>query len=404
MTLGLLLPLIFCVLLLAASAFFSGSEAALFSLKTWQLESSAGSGKLRLVGQLLKDPPTLLVAILIGNETVNVTLSFVTSNVEHAIAPGPVGAAVGVVVTTVVLVLFGEALPKAISANAPVPVARTYAPLLVVLIRLLRLPIHVLLGVLQRMPLFKPGTDLHPLEELGHLIRAAEAEGSFRKDEQEILVGLLKAQREPASARMVPRTALRFVRAAEGWPAAREAAAAGAAGGIVVLCGETQDDLLGVLTASDLLDEALSGHPADIVKRARQVPLFPETRPLRQVFDDLYRSGWPAVILADEYGGVAGALTRASLASALLEAGLVRSQGPSGRAFAGTTPYDQFREVFATAPRDPRCKTLAGHVLNLAGRIPSEGEWFSDGACRYRVLRVSPRQVLQVEAEPIGPE
>lgn len=403
MTLGLLLPLILCVLLLAASAFFSGSEAALFSLKTWQLESSAGGGRLRLVGHLLRDPPALLVAILIGNETVNVTLSFVTSNVEHAIAPGPVGAAVGIAVTTVVLVLCGEALPKAISANAPVPVARTYAPLLSVLIRVLRLPIRVLLGVLQRLPLFKPGTDLHPLEELGHLIRAAEAEGSFRKDEQEILVGLLKAQREPASARMLPRTALRFVRAAEGWPAAREAAA-GAAGGIVVLCGETQDDLLGVLTASDLLDVALSGHPADIVKRARQVPLFPETRPLRQVFDDLYRSGWPAVILADEYGGVAGALTRASLASALLEAGLVRSPGPSGRAFPGTTPYGQFREAFAMAPRDPHCKTLAGHVLNLAGRIPSEGEWFSDGACRYRVLRVSPRQILQVEAEPLGPE
>jgi CBS domain containing-hemolysin-like protein len=282
-------------------------------------------------------------------------------------------------------------------------VARTYAPLLSVLIRILRLPIHVLLGILQRMPLFESRTDLHPLEELGHLIRAAEAEGSFRKDEQEILVGLLKAQQEPASARMVPRTSLRFVRATDGWPAAREAAA-GAAGGIVVLCGKTQDDLVGVLTAPDLLEAALSGHPGDIAKRARQVPLFPETRPLSQVFDDLYRRGWPAVILADEYGGVAGALTRTSLASALLQAGLVRSPGPSGRTFPGTTPYGQFREAFATAPRDPRCKTLAGHVLNLAGRIPAEGEWFSDGACRYRVMQVTRRQILQVEAEPIQPE
>lgn len=404
MTLGLLLPLALGVLLLAASAFFSGSEASLFSLKTWQIESCAAeTGRLKLVRQLLRDPPTLLVAILIGNETVNVTLSFVTSHVERAIAPGPVGAAAGVLVTTVVLVLFGEALPKAVSANAPVPIARSYSPILALWVRLLRLPIRVLLRVLEGMPPLKSRTDLNPLEELGHLIRAAQAEGSFKKDEQEILVSLLKAQQEPASARMVPRTSLRFVKAESGWGAAREAAA-GAPGGIVVLCGKTQDDLRGVLTASDVLEASLLGNPGDVARRARQVPLVPETRPLRQVFDDLYRRGWPAVILADEYGGIAGALTRGSLAATLLQVGFAAGPGSAVRVFLGTTPYEQFREAFAAAPRDLLCKTLAGHVLNLAGRVPEEGESFADGACRYRVLKVTRRQILELEVQPVPPQ
>lgn len=148
MSLGVLLPLSLALLLLCASAFFSGSEAAFFSLKTWQLEPSAVSkGRLGLVRELLADPPTLLVALMMGNETVNVTLSFLASDVERRLASGPWGRAAGVLCTAVILVLFGEALPKAVSANAPVAVARTYAPVLTVLIRFLGAPVRLLMTV-----------------------------------------------------------------------------------------------------------------------------------------------------------------------------------------------------------------------------------------------------------------
>jgi Mg2+/Co2+ transporter CorB len=112
MTAHIVLELLFCALLLAASAFFSGSEAAFFSLKTWQLESARG-GKpgFDLVLGLLKNPPLLLVCILMGNETVNVTLSFVSSSIRAELFPGAWGAALAVLVTSVLLILCGEALP-----------------------------------------------------------------------------------------------------------------------------------------------------------------------------------------------------------------------------------------------------------------------------------------------------
>ena len=187
MSFGLLLPLVFLLLLLGASAFFAGSETAFFSLKTWQLESSkAPEGRLALVRELLRDPPTLLIVLLLGNETVNVTLSFTASHLERGLAPGPWGRAAGVLFTAVVLVLFGEALPKAFSASAPARVARAYAPVLTVVVRVLKGPAALFVRVLERLPLLRPKFQLDPIQELGHLLRAAEAEGSFRKDEQEI--------------------------------------------------------------------------------------------------------------------------------------------------------------------------------------------------------------------------
>lgn len=211
-------------------------------------------------------------------------------------------------------------------------------------------------------------------------------------------MGLLKVQEEPASARMIPRTALRFVKADASREEASEAAVS-APGGIVAVCREAPDDLLGVMTCSEVLEAALSEGRFDLSRTARVVPVYPETRPMRHVFDDLYRRGWPAVVLADEYGGIAGALTRASVAVSLLQPGAGSAKGPGRKALPGGIPYEQFRESFPLAPRDARCKTLAGHVLNLAGRLLKEGESVTDGAYRYLVRKATVRQITEVEVE-----
>ena len=88
MTLVVLLQFLFILLLLVLSSLFSSSEAAYFTLKPWQVQAREGADlRQKLVARLLSDPPRLLITLLLGNECVNVTLSFVSSDLRHRLLP-----------------------------------------------------------------------------------------------------------------------------------------------------------------------------------------------------------------------------------------------------------------------------------------------------------------------------
>jgi Mg2+/Co2+ transporter CorB len=101
------------LVLLACSAFFSSTETAMFSLTPeWissQADSSAGASSL---AELRGDPHRLLVTLLVGNNVVNIAIaSVVTVLVGSSLSPGP-AVVVTTVVVSVVVLLFGEIVPK----------------------------------------------------------------------------------------------------------------------------------------------------------------------------------------------------------------------------------------------------------------------------------------------------
>jgi putative hemolysin len=403
MTLVVLLQFLFILLLLVLSSLFSSSEAAYFTLKPWQVQAREGADlRQKLVARLLSDPPRLLITLLLGNECVNVTLSFVSSDLRHRLLPGSYGAAIGVALTTLVLILFGDALPKAFAAHHPLKVARAYSPMLTILLRVLRRPARFILGGLALLP-GRRSAQIDVLEELKHLLGAARTEGSFRREEEHILARILTLQRDPASSLMIPRTAMVFLSEDSSIDSAVKLAALSPQEWIVVH-GETADDVLGVVSQSDLLSWSLSESPRELAKEARPAPFHPESRPLREVFLDLFERDNPAVLLTDEYGGLAGILSREHLAATILLPEEDRLGGGGRETLPGTMPFHELRERYPKIPEDARCKTLAGHVLNLAGRVPAQGEAFDDGPMRYVVREATPRQILAVEVLPRSPD
>ncbi|NHX36534.1 MULTISPECIES: DUF21 domain-containing protein [Halolamina] len=105
------------VALLACSAFFSSSETAIFSLPTGAdaiTDATAGDDpRNRTLAALRDDPHRLLVTLLVGNNVVNVAISsIVTVLVARSLDPGPAVVA-ATVVTSVLVLVFGEIVPKA---------------------------------------------------------------------------------------------------------------------------------------------------------------------------------------------------------------------------------------------------------------------------------------------------
>ena len=116
MELRVLFKIILIFILLCFSAFFSGSEAALFSLgsiKLFKLKESRHP-RASLIDDMLKHPRRLIISLLVGNDIINITMSAVAASLFISVA-GIEGGWMSIAVMTPIIFLFGEVLPKTIA-------------------------------------------------------------------------------------------------------------------------------------------------------------------------------------------------------------------------------------------------------------------------------------------------
>lgn len=206
------LELLACVALIAISAFMSASEVAIFSLSRFQIRSLKERTRPvhRRVKALLADPSGLLITILVINETVNVSLSAVIASWlsrtqippwigAHRLPPWAVHTALGLLVTTPVVLFFCEITPKVIAARANRLVATLTSRPLTLTYELAR-PVRILLkrivttvakwsaGNAPQLPSGGPGSGAI-LRESDFLLMIEEGhrEGAIQENELELI-------------------------------------------------------------------------------------------------------------------------------------------------------------------------------------------------------------------------
>ncbi|HAT28603.1 MAG TPA: magnesium/cobalt efflux protein, partial [Gammaproteobacteria bacterium] len=128
----------FFVLLMVASAYFSGSETGMMRLNRYRLKHLKRTGHTGAsrVSKLLETPDRILGVILIGNNFVNFLAASIATSITILILGEPAPLVTAVVLTLVVLI-FAEATPKTIAALYPEKVAYPSSLLLNVLLKLL---------------------------------------------------------------------------------------------------------------------------------------------------------------------------------------------------------------------------------------------------------------------------
>ena len=112
---SLKLPLL--LVLLALSAFFSGTETAYFSLDRLGRRRLSTDSRGRLALKLLGKPDRLLSAVLFGNTLVNVAASAVATMMITEFLPGSLGLGIAVLLMTFLLLVFGEISPKTFAVS-----------------------------------------------------------------------------------------------------------------------------------------------------------------------------------------------------------------------------------------------------------------------------------------------
>ena len=177
-----------CIVL---SAYFSATETAFNSVNRIRLKGQQEKGDKRaaLVLRLLSEYDKLLATILVGNNIVNIAATSMATVIFVRLLGYDRGSGVATMVTTLVLLLFGEITPKSLAAKYPERVARFSAPILRALMVLMT-PLTALFGLWKRLlSVLARGEEDRSIteEELLTMVDVAEDEGGIDEQESTLL-------------------------------------------------------------------------------------------------------------------------------------------------------------------------------------------------------------------------
>jgi CBS domain containing-hemolysin-like protein len=360
-------------------------------------------------------PEKLLPTVLTGNNLVNVAAATLgTTLATSYLSPNwAVGASIGGV--TVLLLLFGEILPKTIAAKN----AEGLAILLVRPLQVAQVLFFPAVWVLERFSsmvewLFGlSGARLVTEEEIRALIDVAETEGVVEKAEADMLEKVFHFGDRQVREVMTPRTEIVWLERGATLQGFLSIYARRTHTRFPVFEGD-RENVVGILSVKDLLEEVALGkiQPDDSVTNAlRPVHFVPEAKPVDELFDELRERGQQMAITVNEHGGVAGLVTLNQLLEVIV--GPVGEEGePVEEDFlaigegqfdvSASMPILEANEKLGMKLPEGDYHTIAGFILKQLSHIPQEGEAFRHGNMRLEVKEMRGVKIQRVEVRLLG--
>jgi len=306
----LIIQCVILLLLLVCSAFFSSSETCLFSLNSLQINRVRENNKTgaNRIEKLLNQPTKLLSTILIGNTIVNVasaSLGFtilVSLDIQHA-------AITAIPAMTILLLIFGEVVPKRMAIKHAVKLSLLYSRFLLLLMRLTT-PLRFVLEF--SATLFVK--DLHITnntmseDEFLTVVEVGEEEGVLDEEEREMVDGIIRLEETQASDVMTPRVDLIGIDLTD-TPEEQETIARHCHYRYLPLYRENLDTIEGFLDVPRYL---LSKNHS-IKASSTEAIYVPETAPLDSLLAKFQHENHRVAVVSDEYGGTAGLITRGDI-------------------------------------------------------------------------------------------
>jgi len=409
-----LLQFALILLLLLFSAFFSGSETSLTAAsraRMHQLEKE-GDKRAGLVGKLLNMRERLLGGILLGNNFVNILASSIMAGLMLNIV-GEAGIIYATIITTALILIFAEVLPKTYAISQPDKMSLHVARPISIIVKLLA-PIVSIVQVIVNatLKLFGVDTAASPykvMDEIRGAVDLGHQEGGVAKRARDQIIGVLELGELTVEEVMIHRKNLSMVDAdSDPEQIVKDVLASGHTR--LPMWKGDQDNVIGVLHAKDIL-KALSRTDVDIkslnIKRITREPWFvPETTSVAQQLRAFQQKREHFALVVDEYGALMGVLTLEDIIEEIVGdiqdehdiniEGLTRLKSGSVMARGDVPIRDLSRALDWTLP-DEEAVTLAGLVIHEAQTIPDEGQTFAFYGYRFEVMERVRNQIVKLK-------
>jgi putative hemolysin len=409
------IPLLLLMIgLLLLSAYASASEAAIFSLsrlQVHQLELRRDRGARRVV-RLLRDPEGTLSTLLVTANLSAIGLSSAVTAFFLAVLSDPDHAVeVAFLSGTLALLLVGEITPKTLAVNFPVRVAELVSGGLLLLRAALR-PATAGLQGLAAGVLRLLGTPVRGAAvgaaisraELRTVLEEVDAESSdMTPGETRLVQNILDFPHRTAEDIMTPRVDIVDLDVALAPEEAVRRMRGTRHSRYPVYAGEP-DNLIGFVAAKEFLLDPGSG----LRPRLRPLAVYPEAAPVDRIFQEIQRSRTPMAMVVDEYGELAGLITREDVVEEIvgdiydefdLAEAPIRRKGEGLYLLRGRLPLADLNEELALELPAASAVTLNGFLCQVHGRIPRPGAIVEWEGLRFHVLEVARHQVRKVLLE-----
>jgi CBS domain containing-hemolysin-like protein len=410
-------------LLLLLSAFFSGSETAMFAANRLRLRhlKEEGHARAQVALHLLEHPARLLSTILVGNNIANTAAAVVaTATLVRLLGPER-GSLYAFLAVTALLLVFGEITPKTVAARHADRMALLAARPIQAIAALLA-PLNRVLSALTNLLTRPPGGSVRPdaplvsEEEIQVLIRMGEEQGVLEQDEREMIHSIFEFGDTVVREVMVPRVDMVCVEADDPVEALLEVVRTHGHSRIPVY-HDTVDHIIGLVHVKDLLSAFKDGRLSGTVRDFTRPTFFvPDTKRLDELFREMRRKKVHMAIAVDEYGGTAGVVTIEDLLEEIVgpiqdeydaEEAPIRIQSDRVAVVDGTVHLEEVNAALGIDLPAGEVDTVGGFVTSLLGHVPAQGDCVTHDGIELSVERVDGHRIVQVKitkAEPAGVE
>lgn len=390
-------------ILLALSAFFSSSETAYSSLSMHRMETYVEQKRKGAERALLiaKNFEITISTILLGNNIVNIAMASISTMICIELY-GDLGAIIATIASTVVVLIFGEVLPKNYAKRNPEKFAMTISLPMYILIKVLKpasFPLVLLNRTAQKVYSDNDENVTVTEDELIKLIDSAEEEGVIEEGESDLIKSAFEFDDKTVEDILTPRIDVIAIDIDDSFEEIKEVLLKEKFSRVPVY-EDTIDNVIGILSERDFLTAIIHGETiTDIKPYLKEVYFVSKTMKINKLLDELQRKQIQMAIVAGEYGGTFGLVTMEDIMEELVGeiydendemVDLVTNEDDGTlRVNCDLDLDDFFEDHFEDEPLpDSEYSTVGGWVYELFEKIPEIGDSFEFEGEKYG-LKVS---------------
>ena len=395
-----------CVVLLLLSAFFSSTETAFSSVSKIRLKNLADNGnkKAKTALYVAERYSKALTTILVGNNIVNIANSALATVFFVNIFGEAQGTVISTVVITIVVLIFGEVLPKNIAIDNAEKICITFAPVLKFLMVLLT-PLSIILMGINKLykKLARNSNHQEPSvteDELKYIIESIEEDGVLEQQESELVQSALEFDEKTAEEILTPRVDMVAIDIDDPVEEITELVLKERYSRIPVY-RDNIDKIIGVLHTRDYLEALVNNNEKPNIEAMLQPAHFIyKTKKLSALLADFKYNKIHLAVVTDDYGGILGIVTMEDLLEQIVgeiwdedEEVEKMSLKISDNKYevSGDMPISDMLELFDKPTKyiETESNSVGGWALEQLANIPEPGEQFT-----YKELEITIREVL----------
>jgi len=408
------------IILLAFSAFFSGSETAYFSLSPAQLEKFKKSKNpaANRVNRLMAWPRQLLITIVIGNTMVNIAIAslaaILMTNLGRKLDFNEILVIlVDVLIVTFVILILSEILPKVIAVRS----AETFSQRSSFILSIFYYAFYPVTYSLSRFTQFmqhqtgfSEDKTFLTEEELRTLAEVGEEKGTLHKDEKEMIHSIFEFGETTVKEIMVPRTDMVVISTDTTLSQLMELVKTKLHSRIPVF-KDRLENVIGILYVKDLLPTLTKRRREriNLEKLVRPAYFVPEQKKIDELLKEFQEQHIHMALVVDEYGGISGLVTLEDIIEEIVgeiqdeydkEMPLYKILDERTYIVDGRMQLDEVNEELGlNLPTEEGVETISGFILKLLGALPKEKQEVMYEDKRFIVEKINRNRILKVRIE-----